>query len=268
MSSTKSYNNSRELFPNVEIKGGICYYLENLSYQGKCHYTLINGDNIQSDSIALNAFDVLIREPKVAKIVSIVTSTDYDKVESIISADTPFGIPTNPTNNKKVIIDVVEEPDEKHTIKLYYLKNLKRVTGYITKDVITKNVSDVDKYKVFVPGAGGSGTDTKILGDPIVATPGSVCSQTYLYSAFATEEEAKAFAKYLRTRFLRFLVSSIKITQHAQSGVYRYVPIQDFKSNEDIDWTKSIDEIDTQLFDKYGLTNGEVAYIKSIITPM
>lgn len=203
-----------------------------------------------------------------AKIVSSITSSDYDKVESIISADTPFGIPTNPSNNKKTIIEVVDKPDDNHTIQLYYLKNLKRVVGYISRDVITKNVSDVDKYKVFVPGAGGSGNDTKILGDPIVVSPGSVCSQTYLYSAFATEQEAQAFAKYLRTRFLRFLVSSIKITQHAQSGVYRYVPIQDFKASGDIDWTKSIDEIDTQLFDKYSLSHSDVAYIKSVITPM
>jgi hypothetical protein len=270
ISKLTSFNNSRELFSNVEIKGGICYYLEESSYDGDCFYTLNNGQSVQSDTLALNTFEVLIREPQVAKIVAKILSATRDspKVDSIISADTPFGIPTNPTDNKKNIIEIVDQKDDQHPIQLHYLTRLKRSIGYISKDVVSKNTEDISKYKVYVPGAGGSGNDSKILGDPIVAMPGSICSQTYLYSAFESYDEANAFALYLRTKFLRFLVASIKITQHALSGVYRYVPMQDFTANSDIDWSRSVAEIDQQLYEKYHLNDKEIQFIESMIQPM
>lgn len=115
---------------------------------------------------------------------------------------------------------------------------------------------------------GGSGNDSKILGNLEYAAPNSVCTQSYLYAKFNSEDEAKNFIKYLRTKFLRVLVSAIKITQHATSRVYRYVPIQDFTFSSDIDWSKSIDEIDAQLYAKYNLSDEEIAFIESMIKPM
>lgn len=98
--------------------------------------------------------------------------------------------------------------------------------------------------------------------------PNSVCTQSYLYAAFDSETESRNFIKYLRTKFLRVLVSAIKITQHATSRVYRYVPLQDFTDGSDIDWSKSIAEIDAQLYKKYGLTDEEIIFIESMIKPM
>jgi hypothetical protein len=270
ISKLTSFNNSRELFSNVEIKGGICYYLEESSYDGDCFYTLNNGQSVQSDTLALNTFEVLIREPQVAKIVAKILSASKDspKVDSIISADTPFGIPTNPTDNKKNIIEIVDQKDDQHPIQLHYLTRLKRSIGYISGSFITKNTADINKYKVFIPKAGGSGNDAKILGDPITAPQGSVCSQTYLYAAFESYEEAEAFSKYIRTRFLRFNVASKKITQDALSGVYRFVPMQDFTANSDIDWSRSVAEIDQQLYEKYHLNDKEIQFIESMIQPM
>ena len=263
-----AYNNSRDLFPNVEIKGGICYFLEDLAYSGDCDYTLINGNSIQNDSISLGSFDVLIREPKLAKIVAKISSKLIRGVDTIISSDTPFGVPTKPTNNAKEKFSVSETASSSHSTVLYVIENLKRRTLFIDKSAIKKNTQDIDKHKVFVPVVGGSGNDTKILGTPEYAAPNSVCSQSYLYAPFNSEIEAKNFIKYLRTKFLRVLVSAIKITQHATSRVYRYVPIQDFTGNSDIDWSKSISEIDAQLYAKYGLSADEIAFIESMIKPM
>lgn len=268
VSKLTAYNNSRDLFSNVEIKGGVCYFLEDSSYSGECDYTLVNGNTIQSDSISLDSFDVLIREPKLAKIVGKVSSKLSTGVDSIISSDTPFGVPTKPTNNAKEKFSVSETPSASHNTALFVIESLKRKILFVAKNAIKKNTQDIDKHKVFVPEVGGSGNDSKILGDPEYAAPNSVCTQSYLYAPFGSEIEAKNFIKYLRSKFLRVLVSAIKITQHATSRVYRYVPMQDFTAGSDIDWSKSIEEIDAQLYAKYNLSDEEISFIESMIKPM
>lgn len=268
VSKLTAYNNSRDLFSNVEIKGGVCYFLEDSSYSGECDYTLVNGNTIQSDSISLDSFDVLIREPKLAKIVGKVSSKLSTGVDSIISSDTPFGVPTKPTNNAKEKFSVSETPSASHNTALFVVESLKRKILFVAKNAIKKNTQDIDKHKVFVPEVGGSGNDSKILGDPEYAAPNSVCTQSYLYAPFGSEIEAKNFIKYLRSKFLRVLVSAIKITQHATSRVYRYVPMQDFTAGSDIDWSKSVAEIDAQLYAKYNLSKDEISFIESMIKPM
>lgn len=95
------------------------------------------------------------------------------------------------------------------------------------------------------------------------------CSETYLVIyPFDSEEEMKSVASYLRTKFLRFLVLLKKNTQYATSKVYSLVPIQDFTSKSDIDWSQSASDIDCQLYAKYGLTENEIAFIESMIKPM
>ena len=111
---------------------------------------------------------------------------------------------------------------------------------------------------MLIPKAGGSGNDKIVLGEPILAEPMSVCSQTYVYVKFNTIEEAKNFISYLKTRLFRILVSSMKITQDALAGVYHFVPMQDFSQA----WT------DKDLYEKYDLTPNEVEYVETMIKPM
>ena len=119
-----------------------------------------------------------------------------------------------------------------------------------------------------IPKAGGTGNDAQVLGKTEILPKGSVCSQTFLYSAFDSEYEAKALSTYMRTRFLRAVVSSVKIGPDAMSNVYRYVPLQDFTPNSDIDWSQDVAGIDRQLYAKYGLSADEVAFIEERIKPM
>ena len=118
-----------------------------------------------------------------------------------------------------------------------------------------KNAQDIEFPKVFIAAAGGSGNDQLVLADPIVAPKNSVCSQTFIYAKFPNAVEAKNFARYLKSRFFRILVSARKIDQHAPSKVYAFVPLQDFTASSDIDWTKPIPDIDAQLYDKYGIAD-------------
>lgn len=253
------YPNSRILFPDVEIKGGCCYYLEDKKYLGKCRYTLVNKGVEETSLRNLDTFDVLIRDPKVSSIVEKINdirkSKEYDTVDSIISADTPFGIPSNPRTSKKTPCRVYEERQSEDDVLLYHIYNGKRMIEYIDVMDIRKNRQDISKYKVFITGAGGSGNDKKVLGKPIVAEKESVCSQSFLYAAFESRDEALNFDRYLRTKFLRFIVSSIKITQSASRRVYRFVPLIDLK--EDIS--------DVKLYELFELTSEEIAYIEQTV---
>ena len=119
-------------------------------------------------------------------------------------------------------------------------------------------------HKVFIPEAGGSGTDSMVLGRPFYGEPGSICSQTYLCIGYDaenhhfTKSECENIISYIKTRFFRYLVSVKKRTQHTSSSVYQFVPLQDFSKP----WT------DEELYAKYRLTDDEVAFIESRINAM
>lgn len=266
------YSDGSKLFSNVEIKGGVCYYLENISHNDKCNYILHRDGEIQQSEISLNKFDILIREPKLSAIVEKVEtvrkSNKLKTVDTIISSDTPFGIPSNPKDSKKTPFRVFSTSSNEHNTLLYHIEKGVRKIEYVKRTEISKNKKDIDKYKVFVTGAGGSGNDPKVMGDPEYAPKNSVCSQSYLYSAFETEIEAKNFIKYIKTRFFRVLVSAIKITQSAPSRVYKFVPLEILDNKSEIDWSKHIPEIDKQLYTKYGLTKEEIGFLESMIKPM
>lgn len=256
------YVNSRELFPTVEIKGGVCYYLRGVKAFEKCRYVLHEGGAIEVSSRKLDAFDILIRNPRLAEIVENVVSKTRAEgggfVDTIISSDTPFGIPTNPKESKKTPFDVSDIKKGNYDVELHYLDHNHRMIGYVKLSDITKNKGDVKYYKVFIPKAGGSGADAVVLGEPIVAPQNSVCSQTYLYAKFDKLREAKNFVTYLKTKFVRALISSIKVTQDALSRVYQFVPIQDF----DKPWT------DEDLYTKYKLSGPERDLINKMIATM
>lgn len=266
------FSDSSKLFSNVEIKGGVCYYLENKNHVGKCKYVLHRDGIVQESEISLNAFDILIREPKLSSIVEKVEEVrnrlELSTVDKIISSDTPFGIPSNPKESKKTPFKVYSDRSNEHNTLLYHIEKGVRKIEFVKLSEIIKNKNDVDKFKVFVTGAGGSGNDPKVMGDPEYAPKNSVCSQSYLYSAFNTEQEAKNFIKYIKTRFFRVLVSAMKITQSAPSKVYKFVPLEKLDSISDIDWSKTVTEINKQLYKKYGFTKEEIGFIESMIKPM
>lgn len=257
------YTQSRDVFPNVEIKGGVCYYLLDSNHNGKCSYHIIHDGIHEEYDRNLDDFDVLIRDPIFAAIVKKVNDykTSDDNVDSIISNDTPFGISSNVRNSKKNQIKVYSDETPDHNTKLYHIEKLVRKIEFVNRNDITKHAEDIDEYKVFIPGAGGSGNDPIVLGKPEFADKNSVCSQSYLYAKFPTSSEAKNFIKYIKTKFFRTLVAAIKISQSAPNRVYRFVPLQDFTDTSDINWNTNIDVIDQQLYKKYSISDEEINYI-------
>ena len=254
------YTDSKTVFPTVEIKGGLCYYLIDKSYNGQCKYALVQNGSREETTRNLGDFDIIIRNPQTAEIVAKVMSApnNLGTVDSLISGDTPFGIPTNPKGSNKFRIDMSEKRTVVYNVEMLYFDNGARKRAYINADSISKNAADIFKEKVFIPKAAGSGVDPYVIGKPEYGSEGSVCSQTFLYAAFNRKEEAKNFETYLKTKFFRLLVSASKISQETPSKVYRFVPIQDFTKP----WT------DAELYAKYNLTAEEVAFIEAMIKPM
>ena len=124
-------------------------------------------------------------------------------------------------------------------------------------------------YKVLISSASGTGALGEPLGAPYVAAPNEAYTQTFIgIGAVATLFEAEAIEKYLRSKFCRVLIGVLKITQHITPGSFRYVPMQDFTHDSDIDWTKSVAEIDRQLYLKYGLSDAEIQFIESTAKEM
>ena len=102
-----------------------------------------------------------------------------------------------------------------------------------------------------------------------LSTPLVGHTQTYLsFGAFNTEYEANSCFKYIKTKFARVMLGILKVTQDNKAGTWRYVPLQDFTSNSDIDWSKSIHEIDLQLYKKYGLDDKEIEFIETHVKEM
>ena len=162
--------------------------------------------------------------------------------------------------------------DKSNYYHLLGLENNKRAWKYVLRKYMTPRYPDhnnIERYKVFIPKANGSGHFGEPLSSTEIGHPGDSSTPTFIgIGAFYTEIEAINCAKYIKTKLLRCLLGIYKITQDNPPSVWTYIPLQDFTSSSDIDWSKSIDEIDEQLFDKYELTDEERAFIRRMIKPM
>ena len=125
------------------------------------------------------------------------------------------------------------------------------------------------KYKVFLPKANGSGALGEVLSTPLIGEPLIGATETFLsIGCFETKEEAQACLKYVKSKFARVMLGILKTTQDNTSDKWFYVPLQDFTSHSDIDWTKSVHEIDLQLYKKYGLSADEISFIETHVKEM
>lgn len=139
------------------------------------------------------------------------------------------------------------------------LESLKRVKKYIPKNYPLPKKDGLNKYKIFVSNSYGCGEIGEGPATPVLATPGELCTETFLeIGPFDTKRETENALSYIKTKFFRCLVGIRKQTQHATKQVYHYVPLQDFSKS----WT------DEELYKKYKLTKEEIAFIENMIKPM
>lgn len=242
-----------EVFPGVEIKAGVCYFLWDTSYDGDCNVTTVRGrESVGPFPRNLGEFDVFVRDAQALSILHKVLEHDEPSINTILARDKEFGWTSNFDG-----FSLNERPGD---IPLYYIRTMKRGVGYIKRDAVTKSEHLIDTWKVLVPEAfnGGDALPHQIVGKPLIAPSPSVCTQSFLFFNTDSIDAAKSITSYYSTRFFRFLVSLRKITQHATHSTYFWVPQQSW----DQTWT------DEKLYAKYKVTKDEIQFIESMVRPM
>ncbi|MBM7709747.1 Eco57I restriction-modification methylase domain-containing protein [Enterococcus lemanii] len=167
-----------------------------------------------------------------------------------------------------------EIPNDEHEyIQIYGRYNNERVYKWFRKDFMNEP-DNFYKFKIILPKANGSGAigevlSTPLIGTPLIGTPLIGYTETFIgIGTFDTELEASAALKYLKSKFARAMLGILKITQDNTKATWAKVPLQDFTTNSDIDWSQSIAEIDQQLYAKYGLDEAEITFIESKVKEM
>jgi hypothetical protein len=250
------FPDATEAFPGTQIKGGVSYFLWDNAWNEACEVTTIHGGKPTSPPMKrfLGSYDVVVRRneavPILEKVLKVNLKDGFGTLSSKVSPIQPFSIRTN--------FRGAETPKG--------LKNAVRLIGnggetYIARTEVPRNDAWVDEWKVLLGRAygAGDGFPHQIYNQPIIAGPGTACTETYLViSRFKKQGEAKRFAAYLRTRFVRFLVSLRKNTQDIYNERFLFVPDLPM----DRDWS------DELLYQKYGINEQDIAFIESMIRPM
>ena len=236
-----------EGFPGVKIRGGISYFLWDRSHNGPCQVQTIWDGKPTGPTVSrnLDAYDVLVRRNEAVPILEKVRAKGEKTLDSRVSSQKPFGLRTF----------FHGKPQSKGLKKPVKLFGSQKIT-WVERSDITVNPEWIDEWKVLMTRVQGTSAaiETKFLSKPVIAEPGTACTESYVVAGhFDNEVAATNYANYLRTRFVRFLVSLRKPTQDAARGVYGFVP--DLPLNQE--WT------DAKLYRRYGLTNAEVAFIES-----
>jgi hypothetical protein len=247
------------VFPGVNIRGGVSYFLWSQSHSG-----LVKVVNYRRD-----AEPVIARRPLLEPGAS--TFVRYNEATSILSQVRALGEPTygqrvqsrNPFGIPSNFADFSRSKTKKTPVLLFRSRrgSIADKEVYISESQVKSNQQFRDRLKVLVSKAspGGDEYPHAVLGAPIMAPAGSVCTETYLIVDFPTSsEEAKHLVGYMQTRFFRFMVQLIKTTQNISKGSFAFVPVQDLSRP----WS------DAQLYEKYQLSDSQVAFIESMVRPM
>lgn len=263
------YLDCQEVFPNVAIEGGICYYRWDKGENGLCDFVSHSKGmvNIATRALCENGSDVVIRNVDALSILK-KTEKDYksNPFSNIVSPRNPFRISD---------VEISSHKSDRFCCEIFGRFDGSRSIKYTTSFTLHENGQKLLKnWKVFISKADGAAGQlgnpipARIIGKSELGNPNMVCTETFLaIGPFNTKGESVNVQKYLETRFLRFLVGIRKLKNMTQD-TYSFVPLQDFTENSDIDWSDSIEGIDRQLYKKYGLTKEEIDFIESMIKPM
>lgn len=265
--------NSGQLFPGTDIKGGIAvtYWDDKADHEPIGTFTSYP---------ELNTILHKVQEQGPAPLETIgITSSRSFRYTDKLYEDHAEARQLRPEGNAALVntnafeqfalVYHVDPPADGHDyVRLLGLIRNQRVSRWIRSDYISGPAS-FNSFKVIIPAANGSGALGEVLSTPILEGPGVAVTQTFIaLGSFESLESAEACLKYVKTKFARAMLGVLKITQHNPAKVWKYVPVQDFTADSDIDWAKSIPEIDMQLYGKYGLDAHEIEFIESHIKPM
>lgn len=260
-----------DIFPNTNIRGGVCYFLWNAKYDNHSAltkvYTRESGKEtvLSTRPLKVDGLDIFIRYNAALTILKKVKAITENYMDPCISPRRPFGIDANIVKSAQFSETKKKETDLKCLGK-------GQTYGFIAGDKVTQHREWISPMKLFTPRANNIGTE---LNDDnlntFIGEPNTICTESYIIIGAELNlntETATSLSKYLTTKFARFMHSLAKASQDATSKTYRFVPLQDFSAHSDIDWSKSVRAIDRRLYAKYGLSDDEINFIEDKIKPM
>lgn len=260
-----------KIFPNTDIKGGVAVTYRNAKKEYGSIRTFVPYRELRS---------ILVKAGAKSGLDSLTDIADSSNVYNLknIYADHPnykkyigdggrhSQLKTNVLNINPIFTNTPSEDDD---YSVYGLVNGKRGKKYCHRRYIKSDHKSLNKYKVLVPKASGSGKFGDALPETIVVGPSDAFTQTYIsIGMFDNKIEALNLSKYLKTKFCRALLYVMKVTQDNLPGVWCCIPKQDFTPCSDIEWSKTIHEIDLQLYRKYGLDEDEINFIETHVKEM
>jgi site-specific DNA-methyltransferase (adenine-specific) len=238
------YENASDCFPNVEIKGGVCYFLWEDKFDGTCEFNNCSSGEVVSSQkryLVEENLDFIIRYNDAISIVRKIRDLNSVNIESVLSSAKPFGFRTYFTGSNRG-----------GEIKLYANQTI----GYVEKEDIKVNYQWVNQHKVIVPYAVGSGNPKTDRLKPIYSEPGSCCSETYIvFGPFKSKKECENLISYMKTKFFHYLLTLKKNTQHATKKAYELVPFENLNEK----WN------DKKLYKKYNLSDKEIRIIEQTV---
>lgn len=267
------FQKSSLVFPNTDIKGGVVISLYN-------------------KSMNFGAIGVFTTFPQLNNILKKVMKNNPSSISDILISNTSYRYSTKLFEDYPMFSDRLsggsrryaassafnvlseiffdKKPDDNDEyIQLLGRQNNERVYKFVARKYFLPP-HNLDKYKVLVPSSNGSGAIGEVLSTPLIGHPLIGHTETFIsFGAFDKKEEAENLLKYIKSKFSRTMLGILKVTQgNKTKHVWSKVPLQDFTENSDIDWSKSIPEIDQQLYKKYNLSEEEIAFIEEKVQAM
>ncbi|MBS5246987.1 MAG: Eco57I restriction-modification methylase domain-containing protein [Streptococcus salivarius] len=268
------FPNPDEVFPNTNIRGGVCVVNWDNSYNAKDTLTRVvtfKNNKVTSDvyrSLKFAQSDTFIRDYTSVQIIEKINQVrklDEGRISDFVSPLKPFGFRGFFIRDERFHNDTSEL---QKPVKCFG----KGTVGYVEREEVKVKTEWIDKWKVFTARANNIGTE---LNDDnfntIVGEPGTICTETYLVIGAdlkLDENSTNNLSNYLKTKFSRLLHGVAKTSHDAARTTYKFIPLQDFTVKSDIDWSQSIAEIDQQLYKKYGLSDEEIAFIEEKVKEM
>lgn len=263
---------SAKLFPGTDIKGGIAVTYRDEKRAGEPIETFTKYPELNDilHKVSTSHGDPLSDLVSSGRAYAYTNAMHENHVEAseLMSKDAQYRVSTN-TFEQLSFLYYAERPSDGHeyTQVLGLIKN-RRVLRWIRSSYMTGPAS-FGTYRVALTAANGAGNLGEVLSSPLVLAPDIAVTQSFItIGAFDSETEAEACLKYVKSKFARTMLGVLKITQHNPAKTWKHVPLQDFTSNSDIDWSKPIAEIDQQLYAKYKLDTDEIEFIETHVKPM
>jgi hypothetical protein len=255
--------NSQKIFSGVDIKGGVCITFWNKSSQ-------VGG--LGGGFVAYEELSTILKKVKVGGFDKIVGSRGGTFAKRWLDSYKRYRsyFPSSVFTTNSELFS--ENSDKLHQIKIIGLVNNKRIERYVNEDLLDDK--DLRKWKVFIPKSNGSGAigevlSTPLTGEPLTGEPLTGCTESFIQiGSFESKSEAINCLNYIKTKFCRAILGTLKVTQDNSKNTWKNVPLQDFTNKSDIDWLKSIPEIDKQLYVKYSLDKKEIDFIESHVKAM